>query len=37
VSWNRLDPSGSPVKPGVYLYRLTAGREVAQKRMIILP
>jgi hypothetical protein len=25
------------VKPGVYLYRLTAGREVAQKRMIILP
>jgi len=37
VSWNRLDPSGSPVKPGVYLYRLTAGREVAQKRMIVLP
>ena len=37
ISWNRLDPGGSPVKPGVYLYRLTAGREIAQKRMIVLP
>ncbi|HEY3217147.1 MAG TPA: FlgD immunoglobulin-like domain containing protein [Candidatus Eisenbacteria bacterium] len=36
VEWNRRDAGGSPVKPGVYLYRLAAGSFREQRKMVLL-
>jgi len=35
--WNSRDANGSPVRPGVYLYRLTAGSFRGQKKLVVLP
>jgi len=35
--WNRAGRDGSVVPPGVYLYRIRAGRFVEQKKMVLLP
>jgi hypothetical protein len=37
VTWDRRNESGGRVRPGVYLYRLTAGSFRAQKKMVLLP
>ncbi len=36
VEWDRRDTDGVPVRPGVYLYRITAGGLRDQKKMVIL-
>jgi hypothetical protein len=36
VEWDRRDGSGSMAPAGVYLYRLTAGTFVEQKKMVLL-
>lgn len=37
VDWDKRNESGGIVRPGVYLYRLTAGGYRAQKKMVLLP
>jgi hypothetical protein len=37
VDWARQDASGMPVRPGVYLYRLTGGASRAQRKLVVLP
>ncbi len=37
ISWERRDEAGGLVRPGVYLYRLTAGSFRAEKRLVVLP
>jgi hypothetical protein len=37
VDWDRVDATGSSVGPGVYLYRILAGRFRAQRKMVVLP
>ena len=36
VIWNGEDAAGNSVAPGVYFYRLTAGRETIAKKMVLL-
>ena len=36
ASWDRCDSEGRVVKPGIYLYRLRAGRFNDQKKMVLL-
>ena len=36
IAWNRQDGNGASVRPGVYLYRLTAGSFRDQKKMALL-
>jgi hypothetical protein len=36
VQWNSLDQHGNPVPSGVYVYRLTCGNHVEQKKMILI-
>jgi hypothetical protein len=35
--WDHRDGGGNLVRPGVYLYRLTAGSFRSQKKMVLLP
>lgn len=37
IDWDKRNEAGSAVRPGVYLYRLTAGTYRAQKKMVLLP
>jgi hypothetical protein len=37
LEWDQRDDSGTPVAPGVYLYRLSAGRERAERKLIVFP
>ncbi len=37
LEWKRRDVNGSPVQPGAYLYRLTAGSFRAQRKVVVLP
>lgn len=37
LEWDQRDDSGTPVAPGVYLYRLSAGRERADRKLIVFP
>ncbi len=37
VDWDRTDESGRGIRPGLYLYRLTAGAFRDQKKMTLLP
>ena len=37
VEWDRRDGAGSPMRPGVYLYRLRAGTFQSQRKMVLLP
>lgn len=37
VEWNRRGASGTAVKSGVYVYRLSAGEYQEQRKMILLP
>jgi hypothetical protein len=37
IGWNHRDGNGSAVKPGVYLYRINAGRFRAEKKLVLLP
>lgn len=36
ATWNGLDGRGNPVSSGVYIYRLTAGKEKFTRKMILL-
>ncbi|MBD3343140.1 MAG: T9SS type A sorting domain-containing protein [Candidatus Lokiarchaeota archaeon] len=35
VEWNARDDAGNPVTSGIYLYRLTAGNKVLNRKMIL--
>jgi len=37
IEWDRLDSGGSPVQPGIYVYRLIAGSFQSQRKMVLLP
>jgi flagellar hook assembly protein FlgD len=37
IDWNSRDGNGSPLRPGAYLYRITAGPFRAQRKLVILP
>jgi len=37
VSWDRRDATGAVARPGIYLYRITAGAFRDQKKMVLLP
>ena len=37
VEWNSRDAGGSPVRPGTYVYRMTAGLFRAQRKLVVLP
>lgn len=37
AEWNLRDPSGTRVRPGVYVYRLTAGQLRAKGKMSVVP
>ena len=37
VEWDRRDGAGSPMRPGVYLYRLRAGTFQSQRKMVLMP
>jgi hypothetical protein len=37
AEWDRRDAAGSPVRPGVYLYRLRAGEFHAERKMVLIP
>jgi flagellar hook assembly protein FlgD len=37
VEWDRRDTRGNRVAPGVYLYRLEAGRSRAERKLVVLP
>ena len=37
AEWDRRDAAGSPMRPGVYLYRLRAGTFQAQRKMVLMP
>jgi hypothetical protein len=36
ITWNGLDDTGSAVSSGLYLYRLTAGKETVARKMVLL-
>lgn len=36
ITWNGLDDTGNTVSSGLYLYRLTAGKETIAKKMVLL-
>ena len=36
VEWNGVDARGDRVSSGVYLYRLTAGKETMSRKMVLL-
>jgi flagellar hook capping protein FlgD len=35
ISWDGRDVSGTPARPGIYVYRLVAGTFRAQKKMML--
>ena len=37
LDWDSRDANGSPVRPGAYLYRITAGPFHARKKLVVLP
>jgi hypothetical protein len=37
ISWNGRDANGSPVHPGAYVYRLTAGPYRAERKLVVMP
>ncbi|MGH7730705.1 MAG: FlgD immunoglobulin-like domain containing protein, partial [Candidatus Eiseniibacteriota bacterium] len=37
VEWDLRDASGGTVRPGVYVYRMSAGQFRAQRKMSVLP
>ena len=37
AEWDRRDTAGSPMRPGVYLYRLWVGAFQAQRKMVLMP
>jgi hypothetical protein len=37
VEWDQRDAAGNHVRPGVYLYQLSAGAYRAQRKMVLLP
>lgn len=37
VSWDGRDANGGRIAPGVYAYRLAAGSDRAQRRLVVLP
>jgi hypothetical protein len=37
IDWDRRTDSGTPAKPGLYLYRIEAGGILAQQKMLLMP
>lgn len=37
IAWDSRDGSGAPLRPGAYLYRLTAGGYRAEKKLVVIP
>ncbi|MCK5407815.1 MAG: hypothetical protein KAJ37_10185, partial [Candidatus Krumholzibacteria bacterium] len=36
IEWDGTDANGSPVGSGVYVYRLTAGKQTISRKMLLL-